>query len=219
MNERSILCFGDSNTWGFVPRPSTEAPTFKRYDHLTRWPRRLEQLLGPGFRVHEHGICGLAGGLASGADRFEDGTSRAAIDHVQGLVASCCPLDDWVVMLGTNDLAHPAQYTPAGIAAGIETTILAGIAAHALFAPETPTVWLVSPIPLGTAVLASGIDGSTLERSYSLAAALDHVASRNGWRSIDAALAGPLDAGDGVHWSAGHHERFAELLAPLLRQT
>lgn len=218
MTERSILCFGDSNTWGFIPRPSAEAKPFERYDHLTRWPRRLERLLGPDCRVHEHGICGLVGSLAGGAERFEDGTSRAAIDHVGGLVASCAPVDDWIVMLGTNDLAPPAQRTPADIAAGIATTALAGLAAHALLVQEPPAVLLVSPIPLGPAVLSLGIDGSTVERSQALAAALAAVAGRNGWRSLDAGRAGPLDAGDGVHWSAGHHLRFAELLVPLLRR-
>ena len=65
---------------------------------------------------------------------------------------------------------------------------------------------------------ASGIDGSTLDRSFGLPAALGH-ARRNGRCSIDVALAGPLDKVDSVHWSASHHEGFAELLAPLLRQT
>jgi hypothetical protein len=138
---------------------------------------------------------------------------------VQGIVASSCPLQDWIVMLGTNDLAYPAQYTPAAIAAGIATTVRAGLAAHALFGQVVPTVWLISPIPLGPALRDLGIDGSAVERSRALVGTLSEEADRNGWRFVDAALAGPLDAGDGVHWSTEHHRRFAELLVPRLQRT
>jgi lysophospholipase L1-like esterase len=37
---KTILCYGDSNTWGFNPH------TGGRYDHKTRWPMALEGLNG-----------------------------------------------------------------------------------------------------------------------------------------------------------------------------
>ena len=218
MTERSILCFGDSNTWGYMPRGDADPLQFRRYDRDIRWPSVLESLLGPGHRVYDYGICGLAGAMPSGQAKFEEGMSRAAIDHVKGAIAARVPIDDLVVMLGTNDLAHPAKHAPETIAEGIVTTVRAGLAT-ATFYGSSPVVWLVSPIPLGAAVLSFEAGASAIERSRGLAPALHEQASRNDWKFFDAATAGQLEGGDGVHWSAGHHRRFAELMAKTLRQT
>ena len=50
---QSILCFGDSNTWGLNPRDNS------RFDDQTRWTGLLDNLLRPfGKRVIEEGLCG-----------------------------------------------------------------------------------------------------------------------------------------------------------------
>lgn len=216
VNERTIVCFGDSNTWGYVPQLEPGATRFSRYDHDTRWPRLLEGLLAPTARVVEHGLCGLVGALPSGGGQFEDGASRAAIDHVKGVVAANWPIGDWVVMLGTNDLAYPSLARPEPIAEGVAAVIRAGLASHEWLGGPAPAVTLVSPISLGPAVLTLGIDPEAVERSRELSAALAARARAQGWRFLDAAGAGPLDTVDGVHWSAGHHRRFADMLAQAL---
>ena len=33
---KRILCYGDSNTWGYIPENG------KRYDNLTRWTKVLQ---------------------------------------------------------------------------------------------------------------------------------------------------------------------------------
>ena len=48
---RRILCFGDSNTYGYDPRGG-------RYDENTRWTKRLDTLLGDGWTVVEEGFNG-----------------------------------------------------------------------------------------------------------------------------------------------------------------
>jgi len=216
MRERSFLCFGDSNTWGYIPRDDSDPLQFRRYGREIRWPSVLESLLGPGYRVYDYGICGLDGASHSGEDRLAEGTSRAAIDHVKGSLAAHVPVEDLVVMLGTNDVAHPAKRTPEAIADGIATTFRAGLATAGFFGSK-PAVWLVSPIPLGAAVLEFEIGASVIERSRGLAVALREQARANGWRFVDAAAAGELEGGDGVHWTPGHHRRFAEILAGALR--
>ena len=49
--KRRILCFGDSNTYGYDPRGG-------RYDENTRWPLRMEKLLGRDYTVIEEGFNG-----------------------------------------------------------------------------------------------------------------------------------------------------------------
>lgn len=216
--ERVVLCFGDSNTWGFVPRLEPGATRFTRYGAGERWPRLLEATLGAGVRVVEHGICGLVGALPSGAAHFEDGASRAAIDHVRGLIAANWPIQEWVVMLGTNDLAYPELKEPPRIADGIVALIEAGLSSHAWLGGRAPEVTLVAPIPLGPAVTALGVAEEGIARSRGLAAAFAPRAAAKGWRFLDAAAAGELDTEDGVHWSPSHQQRFAALLAKTLAE-
>ncbi|MEZ5476212.1 MAG: hypothetical protein R3E95_01535 [Thiolinea sp.] len=47
-----ILCFGDSNTWGYEPA------TGERYDRDTRWPTVMATALGAGYEVVEEGMNG-----------------------------------------------------------------------------------------------------------------------------------------------------------------
>ena len=50
---KEILCFGDSNTYGWIPGGRG------RYDYNTRWTGRLEQKLAPyGYRIAEEGLVG-----------------------------------------------------------------------------------------------------------------------------------------------------------------
>lgn len=45
----NILCFGDSNTFGTNPKGG-------RHSWNTRWPGRLQVLLGPEYYVIEEGM-------------------------------------------------------------------------------------------------------------------------------------------------------------------
>lgn len=47
----NILCFGDSNTFGTNPKGG-------RHAWNTRWPGRLQVLLGPEYYVIEEGMGG-----------------------------------------------------------------------------------------------------------------------------------------------------------------
>lgn len=49
---KSILCFGDSNTWGYNPR------TKERYPRNERWTGMLRQELGDGYEIIEEGLNG-----------------------------------------------------------------------------------------------------------------------------------------------------------------
>lgn len=212
----SVLAFGDSNTWGYIPRVDEGPTRYSRYDPSIRWPMVLERAGLGRFRVIEHGICGLVGGLASGEARFEDGTSRAAIDHIRGVILASWPVDELVVMLGTNDLAYPALSQPEIIAPKIAATVQAALESHRWIGGKAPAVTLVSPIPLGRQVTELGIAEEAITRSRQLAPPLAEQAGQNGWRFLDAAMAGELETVDGIHWDVSQHRRFAEMLGNVI---
>lgn len=208
----TILVFGDSNTWGYVPQLQAGATRFTRYDPSVRWPMVLAESAKERFRIVEYGISGLVGGLSSGEEELEDGSSRAAIDQIRNIVAANWPIDQLVVMLGTNDLGISSLSEPEVIAPLVAATVLEGLKAHRRIGGNDPVVTLVSPIPFGSSALALGIPPEVLVRSRGLAPALAEQANQHGWRFLDAAAAGELDTIDGIHWSAAHHLRFAEML-------
>ncbi len=108
---KNILCFGDSNTWGFTPG------TCRRYDEHTRWTGVLADTLGDGWRIHENGQSGRTTVFPSPAKGFMTGLGALpyALDTLR-------PLDAIVIMLGTNDLKeHSAQSSVDGIGCLIRT--------------------------------------------------------------------------------------------------
>lgn len=92
---KSILCFGDSLTWGYDPRSGVRGV---RYGFSERWTRRLQAELGPSFHVIEDGLNGRT-------TVFND----PVVGEVNGLaqlptsLTTHMPLDLVVIWLGTND--------------------------------------------------------------------------------------------------------------------
>ena len=46
-----ILCYGDSNTWGYI-----SGSNHLRYENNERWTRLLAQKLGDNFEIIEEGL-------------------------------------------------------------------------------------------------------------------------------------------------------------------
>ena len=133
---QSILCFGDSNTWGLNPRDNS------RFDDQTRWTGLLDDLLRPfGKRVIEEGLCGRT-------TQFHDWyrKNRCGLDAFPLLLESHSPLAGVVIMLGTNDCKTCFHASAEQIAEGVRQLVRQ--AKHA----GVPEILVVSPIVLGHGV-------------------------------------------------------------------
>lgn len=100
---KRILCYGDSNTWGFTPI------TGARYDEHTRWTGRLQDMLGEDYCVQEEGLNARTSAFDDPFKPYLNGK-----DMLEGILVSAKPLDVLVISLGTNDLKfvdawHAAQ--------------------------------------------------------------------------------------------------------------
>ena len=89
-----ILCFGDSNTWGYVPL------TVDRYPESVRWTGVMAQALGAGFRIIEEG----QNGRTTVWDDPLEGDNKNGLRYLPACLESHHPLDLVIIMLGTNDL-------------------------------------------------------------------------------------------------------------------
>ena len=95
---KNILCFGDSNTWGFIPESILE-PQPRRHPHDVRWTGVLARELGSGFQIIAEGQNGRT---TVHDDPFA--TARNGKLVLPAILESHKPLDLVVLMIGTNDL-------------------------------------------------------------------------------------------------------------------
>lgn len=102
---KTVLCYGDSNTWGYDPA------TRSRYPSDVRWTGVLAERLGQAYRVVEEGLNGRT---TRWDDPMEPG--RNGLTHLRPCIESHQPLDLVVVMLGTNDLKRRFNLSSSDIA-------------------------------------------------------------------------------------------------------
>lgn len=108
----NILCFGDSNTWGY--RPDRKG----RFDENTRWTGLLQQKLGPEYHIIEEGLCGRT-------TIFQDELreNRRGLDMVGATVEIHNPIDLMIIMLGTNDCKNHYRASASLISKGLDQVI------------------------------------------------------------------------------------------------
>lgn len=198
---KRILCFGDSNTYGYKPDGSG------RFDETIRWTARLQQKLGKVYQVIEEGLCGRT-------TIFEDELrmGRKGVDLAGILVETHNPIDVFVVMLGTNDCKTKYQATAGSIAKGLEQVI----AAAQSKASKEMKVLIISPILLGQGVGEEGydieFDESSEQKAAKLAAEYKEFAKRKGYAYLDASKYAAASPVDREHLDEAGHEKLAEIV-------
>lgn len=134
---KTIVCFGDSNTWGFIPGSDCERFPFEK-----RWPGVMASRLGERWRVIEEGQNGR---MTVWDDPYEPGVSKCGIDHLPVVLETHQPIDVLVIMLGTNDLKQHMNHSPADIAHAIG--LLVDVVRQSDAGPDKkpPEVLVISP--------------------------------------------------------------------------
>lgn len=136
---KTALCFGDSNTWGYVPGSDGE-----RFSAEIRWPGRLGAALGDGWAVIAEGLNGRTATMDS---PVADG--RNGLTYLMPCLHSHMPLDVVVIYLGTND-AGDRYSLPAETVAGAVGRLVKVVRASEA-GPDwgAPRVLVVCPPPFG----------------------------------------------------------------------
>ena len=183
-----ILCFGDSNTYGYDPRACSEG----RYAASHRWPELLARQSG--WEVRNRGENGR-----------EIPHREWELQQFSRLLASCPALDRLLILLGTNDLlqGNSAAAVACRMEAFLEQIPL-----------ERGKLLLIAPPPLQKGAWVQ--EDSLLQESRCLPAAYQALCQRLSIPFADAGGWGIGLCFDGVHFSEAGQRRFAERLLPLL---
>lgn len=134
----SVVCFGDSLTWGFNPVDKS------RYAHGVRWTRLLQRELGARFDVIEEGLNGRT-------TVFEDPVrgDKNGLEHLATVRKSHMPIDVLIIMLGSNDLQDRFRMSADAIGRAMGRLIFAATQPTDDVEGRAPKVLLMSPPPLG----------------------------------------------------------------------
>ena len=205
---KRILCYGDSNTWGFIPG------TGERYPADVRWPGVLAALLGRGVHVVENGINGRTTAIDDPGYPCRNGKEGLGY----ALLAEK-PFDLVILMLGTNDLKLTDA---AGAARGAGELIALLQGANERFPGRTPVfpgkpeILLVSPILIG---VNADPEGQFFTRAESLRFAAEYkaVARAAGVHFLDAARYAEPSPEEGTHLPPEGHAALAQAVAEKVR--
>ena len=208
---KTVLCYGDSNTYGYDPR------TGLRYPPEVRWTCRLAALLGPDYHVIEEGCNGRTTVFDDPIEGWKNG-----LGYLKPCLNSHKPVDIVVMMLGSNDLKETFHASPKQIAEG------AGVLVETIqtFTREKqgfePKIVLVCPPEIGEGITESPFYGSfyenAIERSRQLPALYKSVAERFGCIFVNAAAYIRPSAEDSLHLDPQAHAKLAEVLAEAVIQ-
>ena len=135
---KRILCYGDSNTFGYDP------VTGDRYEPSIRWTGQLQTLLGSDYCIIEEGCNGRTTVFTDPKEPWKNGRN-----YLEACLNSHKPLDLVILMLGTNDLKTIYCASPAEVAAGAETLVRLIQTFTAEKQGFAPKILLVSPIFIG----------------------------------------------------------------------
>ena len=141
---KTILCYGDSNTWGFMPwkdRPPVKAAN--RFPWEVRWTGRLETMLGDGWRVIEEGLNGRTTMFDCYLEEHRNG-----LKDIDVSLLTAMPVDLVIIMLGTNDAKLAFNMPPFIIGQGVQRLIDRVRGGQYGYGPDgaDPEVLVVAPI-------------------------------------------------------------------------
>lgn len=202
---KTILCYGDSNTYGYDPVSG------KRLPEGVRWTSRLKELLGPGYKVIEEGCNGRTTVFKEPGAEWKNG-----LEYLKPCLNSHKPVDLVILMLGTNDLKTMFHAAAKDAAAGAERLVQIIREFTLEKQGSSAKILLVSPPEIGAGITESpfrdSFDATAPARSKEFPRYYREVAGRNGCIFFDAARAASPSVEDSLHLMPEEHRKLAEAL-------
>lgn len=206
----TILCYGDSLTWGY----NAEGPS--RHALEDRWPSVLQAELGQSVRVIAEGL----NGRTTAFDDWLAGEDRNGARVLPTILGTHMPLDLVVIMLGSNDM-KPWIHGRALAAAHGMKKLAQLVRDHPYFGNvSAPATLLVSPPHVSRTdktEFADAFAGGN-EASGKLAGLYEATAAEMGCHFFDAASAAKTTPLDGVHLDAENTRAIGKALVPVVRK-
>lgn len=206
---KTILCYGDSNTYGYNPLNGL------RYAKEIRWTGCLQELLGEEFSVIEEGCNGRTAVFEDPVEGWKNG-----FDYLKPCLSSHKPIDIVILMLGSNDLKTTFAATAKEITDGVEILVDTIKNFTAEKQEFEPVIILLSPPEIGEGICASpfhyAFDESSVLRSKELPEEYRQVAKRRGCIFCKTSEYIKPSQVDSLHLMPEEHRKLANILREII---
>lgn len=206
---KTILCYGDSLTWGYNP----DGPS--RHAHEDRWPSVLQGALGEGALVIPDGL----NGRTTAFDDYMAAADRNGARLLPTVLTTHAPLDLVILMLGANDMKPYICGHAIGSKLAMERLVGIVKSNDYPFGVPAPKILIVAPPALretDNPDFRAGFAGG-MEQSRMLAPAYAEVAEQTGCVFFDAGTVAETSPLDGIHLDAQNTRAVGKGLEPVAR--
>ncbi len=200
---KKIICYGDSNTFGYNPVDAS------RFDENTRWPKLLQVNLGDGYEIIEEGCCDRTGFVYN-----DKGFLFSAQKHFPKLIEGINDADILILSVGTNDLQFKYDIDNETVNKGLDNLILKA-------KTKINNIILISPVVLNNTVLNGyfkiQFDKKSIKKSENIGKIYKEKAEKYNCNIFDInEFAKPSDT-DGLHYDEAAHKLIAKKLAEYIK--
>lgn len=201
---KKILCYGDSNTFGFNPVDGT------RYDNTLRWTGILQKNLTNEYEILEEGACDRTGFVNN-----PKGFLYSAQRNFPKLISKLPETDIIILAIGTNDLQFQYDISFQTIENGLESLILSA-------KNKTDNIILVPSIILNEDILNGffkiQFDEKSITKSRKVGRLYKKAANIFHCHFFDFNKFVSPSKADGLHYNKEGHKIIANELANYIRK-
>ena len=200
---KKILCYGDSNTYGFNPID------FSMFDENTRWTALLKKNLINDYEVIEEGMCDRTGFVNN-----PKGFLYSAQRHFPKFISKTKNIDILILEIGTNDLQTQYDISFSLIEKGLENLIEAA-------QDKAKEIILIPPVILSETIFngyfKNQFDEISITKSKKVVKAYKKLAKIYNCKIFDINdFTAPSDI-DGLHYDEISHKLIAEKLTEFIK--
>lgn len=202
---KKILCFGDSNTYGYTPA------TGVRFDEGTRWTGRLNALLGKDYSILEEGMNNR-----NGFFKNPQSIKLCGVDYLPIYLQNHKDIDICILALGTNDAQFFYNLDKQTVQNGLQSLTNSLLDVNS----ETKII-IIPPVKIQPNILdgifSMQFDLSSVKRIEETFDEYKNFAQKKGFYYLDLnEFVKPSEA-DGLHYSPDSHRVIAEKIAEFVR--
>lgn len=200
---KKVLCYGDSNTFGFNPANGS------RFDENTRWTALLQKNLGENYKVIDEGANNRMGFLNN-----PSGFLYSSQKHFPSIISKNKDIDFLVLAIGTNDLQFRYDIDFKEIEAGLRNLLF-------IAKENVKTTILIPPIILNENIFngyfKTMFNETSIAKSKLVGGIYRQIANEFDSKLFDLNEFVKPSSVDGLHYDESSHKLIAENLADIIK--
>jgi lysophospholipase L1-like esterase len=216
--QRTILCYGDSNTWGYVPS-NKKLPNPERYPRSSRWTGLLQNLLGEHYYVVEEGLNSRTTNLD-----YHVPPDRNGKTYLPPCLYTHAPIDLVILALGGNDLKAYFNRSPEQVRDGLaELVSIIQTSSYGREMLNVPDILILSP-PTVQPVAETFLDEEGIaifagasEKARKLVKLYAALAKQQSCYFLDISEAVSTSSTDGLHFDVEGHRILSHLICEKIK--